>query len=303
MNTTNIASFNAPVTVTNVPSLASSGVLVELSISVWTGRKQDKTATKQVADQNGANKAHINTTKALLGDCAELDAVKKFAGNTRQWSYGGTEEWGHLGQRYLPMVRFPGFHKEVTDMQTEFYRLRDEFLQVYEFSQTRAQAQLGNLYNPDEYPSVESLRDKFKFNLAYPPVPTGGFIHNIQSEAERYLADEYNRVYTERIEGVMKGVWQRVYDAIKHMSDKLDWGGEGSASEKKRIHATTLDNLRELCGMLPDFNVTNDSRLSTLHAELDQALIGVTTDALREDDTYRAETKKAMDAILSNMSW
>jgi len=291
------------VTVTNVPTLSSSGVLVELSISVWTGRKQDKTATKQVADQNGANKAHINTTKALLGDCAELDAVKKFAGNTRQWSYGGTEEWGHLGQRYLPMVRFPGFHKEATEMQTEFYRLRDEFLQVYEFSQTRAQAQLGALYNPDEYPSVESLRDKFKFNLAYPPVPTGGFIQNIQSEAEQYLADEYNRVYTERIEGVMKGVWQRVYDAIKHMSDKLDWGGEGSASEKKRIHATTLDNLRELCGMLPDFNVTNDSRLSTLHAELDQALIGVTTDALREDDTYRAETKKAMDAILSNMAW
>lgn len=303
MNATNISNFNAPVTVTNVPSLSSSGVLVELSISVWTGRKQDKTATKQVADHNGANKAHINTTKALLGDCAELEAVKKFAGNTRQWSYGGTEEWGHLGQRYLPMVRFPGFHKEATEMQTEFYRLRDEFLQVYEFSQTRAQAQLGNLYNPDEYPSVESLRDKFKFNLAYPPVPTGGFIQNIQSEAERYLCEEYDRIYTERIEGVMKGVWQRVYDAIKHMSDKLDWGGEGSAGEKKRIHATTLDNLRELCGMLPDFNVTNDSRLSTLHAELDQALIGVTTDALREDDTYRAETKKAMDAILSNMSW
>ena len=303
MNTTNIASFNAPVTVTNVPTLSSSGVLVELSISVWTGRKQDKTATKQVADQNGANKAHINTTKALLGDCAELDAVKKFSAGSRQWSYGGTEGWGDLGQRYLPMMRFPSFHKDITEQRTEFYALVEQFLSTYEFAQTKAQAQLGNLYNPDEYPSVESLRDKFKFNIAYPPVPTGGFVQNIQSEAEQYLADEYNRVYTERIEGVMKGVWQRVYDAIKHMSDKLDWGGEGSASEKKRIHATTLDNLRELCGMLPDFNVTNDSRLSTLHAELDQALIGVTTDALREDDTYRAETKKAMDAILSNMAW
>ena len=303
MNTTNITNFNAPVAVTNVPTLSSSARLVELSMSVWTGRKQDKAATKQVADNNGANKAHINTTKALLGDCAELDAVKKFAANTRQWVYGATTGWGDLGQRMLPMVKFADFYKEITGLETEFYKLVEEFLATYDFAQTKAQAQLGALFNPDEYPSSASLRSKFKFSHVYVPMPTGGFVQDIADEAERYLCDEYNRVYTERVEGTMKEVWTRVYDAIKHMSDKLDFGGEGSAGEKKRIYASTVDNLRDLCGMLPDFNITNDSRLSTLHAELDQALIGVTTDALREDAGYRKDTKKAMDAILSNMAW
>jgi hypothetical protein len=298
----NAMNFNAPV-VTNVPRLTSSARLVELSISVWTGRKQDKAATAQTAAANGANKNHINTTKALLGDCAELDAVKKFAGNTRQWVYGGTMGWGDLGQRLLPMPKFADFHKEATALRTEFYELVEKFLSAYDFAQSKAQAQLGALYNPDEYPSAESLRDKFRFNLAYPPLPDVGIVQDIQDEAERYLAEEYSRVYSERIEGTMKEVWQRVYDALKHMSDKLDFGGEGSSGEKKRIHESTISNLRDLCKMLPDFNITNDSRLSSLHAELDQALMGVTTDALREDAGYRKDTKKAMDDILKNMAW
>jgi hypothetical protein len=298
----NAINFDTPV-VTNVPRLTSSARLVELSISVWTGRKQDKTATAQTAAANGANKNHINTTKALLGDCAELDAVKKFAANTRQWVYGSTTAWGDLGQRLLPMAMFPVFHKEATSLSAEFDRLVETFLQAYDYAQTKAQAQLGALFNPDEYPSAESLRGKFRFSLAYPPLPEGGIVQDIQDEAERYLADEYNRIYTERVEGTMKEVWQRVYDAIKHMSEKLDFGGEGSSGEKKRIHESTVTNLRDLCKMLPDFNITNDSRLSSLYAELDQALVGVTTDALREDAGYRKDTKRAMDAILSNMAW
>jgi hypothetical protein len=64
-----------------------------------------------------------------------------------------------------------------------------------------------------------------------------------------------------------------------------------------------LENIRELAAMLPAFNVTGDPRLSRLHMELDQALIGVTPDALREDDGFRKDTKSRVDGILKSMSW
>ena len=35
-------------------SIASSSMLVELNISVWTGNKVDKTVTRQVTDDNSA---------------------------------------------------------------------------------------------------------------------------------------------------------------------------------------------------------------------------------------------------------
>jgi len=55
--------------------------------------------------------------------------------------------------------------------------------------------------------------------------------------------------------------------------------------------------------MLKDFNITGDSRLTQLHMQLDSALMGVTADGLREDDSFRQETKRTVDSILSNMSW
>ena len=74
----------------NAPSIASSAVLIDLSISCWTGRKLDKRASNDVTAQNNAAKGVANVHKKLLGDCAELDAVQKFAANARNAHYAMT---------------------------------------------------------------------------------------------------------------------------------------------------------------------------------------------------------------------
>ena len=295
----------APV-ITNVPKLTSSARLVELSISVWTGRKQDKNASTDAANANGADKALLNTTKMILGNCPELDAVRKFAANARNYVYSSTTVWGDLGQRLIPMATFAAFYKELDGMRIEFDRLVEDFLSVYDYRQSNAQARLGNLFNPDEYPTAYSLRNKFRFQIAFPPIPEANIYSDIQDEAERYVAQEYARHYTERLEATMKDVWERVYDALKHMSERLDYTGGSDAegkSDKKKFNDTLVGNVRELCGMLPHFNITGDSRMTTLHAALDQALSGVTPDALRSDGGFRKDTKKKVDDILSSMAW
>jgi hypothetical protein len=165
------------------------------------------------------------------------------------------------------------------------------------------QAKLGALYNPDEYPTPASLQDKFRFFFAYPPVPEANMYSQVQDEAEAYLRDEYARVYTDRINGMMKDVWERVYDALKHMSERLDYPENADKGTRKIFRDTLVDNVRESLGMLKDFNITGDSRLTQLHMQLDSALMGVTADGLREDDSFRQETKRTVDSILSNMSW
>jgi len=298
----NALTVNFEPIITNVPKVTSSIRLFEMSISVWTGRKQDKAASASAALAHGADKRLLNTSKSLLGDCAELDAVRKFASNARNFVYNSTTAWGDLGQRFLPMAVFPKFHNEVTGLQVEFERLVGEFLSVYEYSRAQAQAKLGALFNADEYPSVEVLRSKFKFVIAYPPVPEANIFDQINDEAERYLASEYAKHYTERINDTLKEVWDRVYDALKHMSERLDYQG-GGAKDKKIFRDSLLENIRELAAMLPSFNVTGDPRLSRLHMELDQVLLGVTPDALREDDGFRKDTKSKVDGILKSMSW
>lgn len=301
-NTTTALNFHADPVITNVPKVTSSIRLFEMSISTWSGRKQDKSASAAAAQAHGADKKMLNTSKALLGDCAELAAVHKFAANVRNYVYSSTTAWGDLGQRFLPMATFPKFHGEITGLQLEFFRLVEEFLSVYEYARSQAQAKLGALFNADEYPDVAVLRSKFKFVIAYPPVPQANVFDQINDEAEKYLASEYAKHYTERINNTLKEVWDRVYDALKHMSERLDYQG-GNAKDKKVFRDSMVENIRELVGMLPSFNVTNDPRLSRLHMELDQALLGVTPDALREDDGFRKDTKSKVDDIIKAMSW
>lgn len=288
--------------VTNVPTLTSSLRLLELSISVWSGRKQDKQATADAATANNADKRMLNTTKQILGECPELEALRKFAGNTRNFVYSSTTAWGDLGQRAFPMSRFPGLHKELDGLKQEFDRLVDEFLSVYEFRRTTAQAKLGSLYNPDEYPSAETLRGRFRFTVAFPPVPDANIFSQVQDEAEAYLRDEYARVYTQRINDTMKEVFEKLHGALTHMVERLDYSGTDS-KDKKRFHHTLVGNVQELLVMLKDFNITGDSRLTALHMDLDQALAGVTAEALREDDGLRADTRAKVKAVLGNMTW
>lgn len=296
----NFETLTAAPAVTNVPKLTSSLRLLELSMSVWSGRKQDKQATADAATANNADKRLLNTTKQILGECPELEAVRKFAANTRNFVYSSTTAWGDLGQRAFPMARFPQLHKELDGLKQEFDRLVNEFLGVYEFRRSNAQAKLGSLYNPDEYPSVESLRDKFRFTVVFPPVPDANIFSQVQDEAEAYLRDEYARVYTQRINDTMREVFDRLHESLTHMVERLDYAGK---EDKKKFNGTLVTNVRELVSMLADFNVTGDSKLTTLHMQLDQALSGVTAEALREDGHLRADTRAKVKAVLNNMSW
>ncbi|MCL5460093.1 hypothetical protein M3M33_15760, partial [Loigolactobacillus coryniformis] len=79
-NTHNFATAPAP---SSVPSVSSAAMLVDLSISVWTGIKKDKRASQEVEAQNNAEKGVARVSKKLLGDCTELKALQDFTANIR----------------------------------------------------------------------------------------------------------------------------------------------------------------------------------------------------------------------------
>ena len=61
--------------------------------------------------------------------------------------------------------------------------------------------------------------------------------------------------------------------------------------------------MREMLGLLTKFNVTNDQRMENMRVRLEDAMLGVSADALRDDDSFRKDTKTKVDAILKSMNW
>ena len=147
------------------PSITSSAMLVELMISVWTGKKRDKAASEEVSRNKNADKGVASVNKKLLGDCAELDALQKFSANVRNMHYHATLPWSDMGPRLLTTTRYFKYNADFTALQAEFGRLVDTFLAAYDWEIMQSQAKLGDLFDVTEYPSGDDLRNKFRFKL------------------------------------------------------------------------------------------------------------------------------------------
>ena len=138
----------------NTPTISSSSMLVELSISTWTGRKKDKRASEDVTSQNYAAAGVASVNKKLLGDCAELMAVQKFTANLRNAHYAMTMPWSDTGLRLLPTAQYFKYHQQMTALKQEYERLVALFLSAYDWEIMQAQTKLGDLFIRDEYPTT-----------------------------------------------------------------------------------------------------------------------------------------------------
>ena len=283
----------------SVPSIGTSAMLVELSISTWTARKKDKQASEDVTRTNGADSGAATVNKNLLSGCDELPAVRKFGANARNIHYSMTMPWSDVGLRLLPTAMYAKYHQTMTELQDEFERLGGVFMNAYGWEYSQAQARLGALWRADDYPSVESIASKFGFRLNYMPLPDAGdFRIDVGADAVDQMKTHYEEFYSTQIQRAMNDVWRRVYDSLTKMSERLDYGDH---EERKIFRDTLVDNVLDMVDLLDVCNVTGDSQMSAMRLNLEDALRGVTPDALREDAFLRAETKRAVDNAIKSL--
>jgi hypothetical protein len=274
-------------------------MLVELSISTWQGRKADKRVSKEVTTSKGAKDGAAAVTKRLLGDCEELQAVLKYAANARNAHYGPTMPWSDTGLRLLPTAAYFNYHEMMTGMQAEFDRLVATFIDNYEWEVAQAAASLGDMFSRDEYPTAESLRWKFKFSINYIPLPdTGDWRVDIGETGRNQLESHYQQFYQQQLGAAMTDIWQRTYEVLNRMSDRLDYSDDGT---KKIFRESLVTNVVDIVSLLEMCNVTNDPAMAQKATELRRVITGISADDLRKDGALRAATKRDVDAIIRDL--
>ena len=300
----------------SVPSISSSAMLVELSISVWTGRKKDKQAQAEVEQAHGTAKNVTNVTKKLMGDHPLLTQIQKFAAGVRtNIHYHLTMPWADTGPRLLTTPCYFDYHKRMTGAQQEFEVMVAEFVDGYEFDLVQAQMReqaLGSLFNANDYPSAAELRRKFGFHINYMPVPEqGDFRLDIANEAVAELKAQYTSFYERKLVEAQNDIFRRLYDVMSRMSERLadpEAGFEGSVTKKghKKFGDSLVENIIEMVDVMSRCNVTGDEVMSRMERQLKAALTGITPDALREDRNLRLTTKRQIDeaiAALPSLDW
>tara|TARA_Y100001937_G_scaffold127601_1_gene200330 strand:- start:332 stop:1234 length:903 start_codon:yes stop_codon:yes gene_type:complete len=284
-----------------IPNLGASAMLVELNMSQWTARKKDKRVSKKVNDDHGATHPDASSThKNLLVGCDELSAIKTATGKIRNHHYDLTMPWMDNGVRLLPTAQYFRYNKEITDMLNAREVLIRDFVSKYQKLYADAQARLGTLYNNEDYPTVEAMARKFGHSIDFIPMPErGDFRIDVGTEAMTNISDSYNDYYQRKFGEAMGDIWSRLRDVLSNMAERLDDAG----SEKRKIFRDTLvSNVTDMIEMLRVCNITNDVHMTAVADKLDDALRGVTPDALREDAYMRAETVRAVKDVQTQIN-
>ena len=286
----------------HVVSLATSCVLVQAEVNVWTATRQDNEISEEVTAAKKADKDSGKFVKHLLAKNPEHKRVLNYRQTVYNWMQRRTYDWAG-SQRILPALQLTQFMAEFREHERVFGELVDEFIKQYPTIVSNMAFVQGDMFKREEYPSVDEVRKKFSISLYMNEVPTADFRCRIAHDLAQDLQTHYERQAKDMVEQILNRQKEQLVDIMKSLSyccetETVVENGEIKVKRRK-LYDTTLQRAFELCEMFNEFNLTQDRELEEARAALLDALEGMTIDKLRESDTARVVVKEKVDEILS----
>lgn len=280
-------------------SLATSGMIVNVEVNVWSATKQDRTISKEVTTAYKADDDAARVVKHLLAG----DPTHKKLLNHRQiiynWVKKRTYDWSG-SNRYLPVILLQKFKEEFHLLEQEYKSLTNEFVKAYPDIVAAMAFKQGDMFDANEYPSAEEVGSKFRMKLFVHPVPETDFRVSIANDIKEELERHYVAEASGKVEEIMRDATERMVDFIKriaHSCREIESETDGKMRRPK-VYEGTIEGAKEMCELLKDFNLTGDQRLEDMRWDLLATLKYVTAKDIRDSDATRAHVKSEMDKIM-----
>lgn len=275
-------------------NLTDRAMLINLTITTWNAHRYDKQVSTDVETSHGSARGMGRYNKKLIGENEASLKLKIIVGDARTFHYTYTLPWATEGPRILPSAAFMDYASQMRTYKLEFDQAAREFCQDYRNLKQKAQLLLGKLYNEEDYPA--DVTDKFLFRWTVLPLPDAGDfrVHLATDEIDLIKQQITEDVQTATI-GAMREVWQRLYDHVSKMAERL-------SIPDAVFRNSLVENIRDLCKLLPLLNLTNDPQLDKLRLEVDLRLNAHDPDDLRDSNVVRAKVAQAAQDIQRRMS-
>jgi len=180
-----------------------------------------------------------------------------------------------------------------------------QFMSIYpEQPMQEAEKRLGSMFNADDYPEADDIRERFSFKVEISPLPeSGDFRASLSASSLKAIKAEYEKQQDERIKAALNNVFQRVCDVTEKMAERLRVykPAAGSETSKDRFHDSLIYNVRDVADLLPTLNITGDKRLDALQKQLAN-LASEEPAILRNDEHLRNKTADEAEKLFQKVS-
>ena len=280
-------------------SLDKRAMLVSLSISQWTARKFDRKVTNETNQRYAADADAGRWTKALVAK----EAIAKIAaksGALRLLFLKYSLPWTDEGSRVITVDVYQQFMKKVREIHGEWEPLVNEFCMNYPTLIEEAKKTLNGMFNPEDYPTPDRIRSKFRFSCRVLPIPTAEDFRVEKGDLSQEDIDAIKREVTETSASVVteatKELWDRLRARVKHAAETL------SDKDANRWHGTLITNMKEDAEIAKKLNIANDPLLNQIAQEVLDQLADLDPDVLKKHPRVRSKAAQDAQAILNKMS-
>jgi hypothetical protein len=275
-------------------SLTQKAMLVSVSISQWTARKQDKVASQKVSDDFGNAKEQGSYRKLLVAQTA-LKRTSSAVTAIRDYVASHTLPWNNNGYNMLPSVSYIEFTADLRKLINELNNAADEVADNYDALKDQGRILLGGLFNEDDYPTARQVRAKFSVSIEFTPLPAAeDFRVSLQGAEVAQIQASITENANRRIQSAMTDLYERLYKVVSKAADSLK-------DPKAIFHDTLIGNIVEITELLPKLNITGDPALEELRKIVEQKLCHTEPAELRKDINARKTVANDAQAILDAM--
>lgn len=265
-------------------------MLVTLSISQWSARKQDKKVTAEVELAHAAHNAGKFNKMLVAKDL--LEPLNQISGKIRDTHYKLTLSWDDNGARMLPSRLFAEHTAAMRTHRADFDKALNDFVAVYPAEVQAARNRLGTMYNPGDYPDPSEIRSKFGMSIRYFPVPAAeDFRVDVGEEAKAEICASITQSIADRQSKAVQSTFTRVKDVVARFATTL-------SDPEAKIYDTMVTNAIDLCSVLEGLNITDDPLITAVCQDMRTHLL-MPPSTLRANSVIREDTARHAQRILA----
>lgn len=284
--------------------LARKAVLATLSISQWTARKLDKKITNEVNRQHNATEDAGRYNKLLI-EKQHIERLQKVANEARTFHYSRTLPWIDNGARVLPASLYLDYSRDIGKLKAEFAAAADDFAANFPAYIEARRRDLNGMFDPNDYPHPDEVRSRFTFDVGILPCPDAAdFRVDIATEHLSEIEASVEERMKQALAEAMREPVNRIMEVVGRMAERLNAykpAPKAGGKAEGVFRDSLVENVRELVGLLPAFNLTGERWLDDIAARIERDLCQEDADTLRENEAARKTVAAQAEAILADV--
>lgn len=256
---------------------------------------------REAADAFGATTRSILASKKMLdtGHSAYRAVTNIRSQATAYWR-SMTVPYPEPGIRLIRRDRIPAFEAQLREFRAELADAAADLQAVYPDLCAKASRDLGELYNPDDYPV--RIDTEFALGWDYPSTDPPAYMRALHPEL---YAREQQRIagrFDEAIRLTEEAFAAELAGLVEHLAERLSGDADG---RPKIFRGTVITNLQGFISRFRDMSLRSNSDLDALVSQAEDLVGGVEPDQLRSSRTARdrislgmAEIGRTLDGLM-----